>query len=86
MVKIMDAEFTKRLTSAMSEVDETPGVFFLSLRRPYNCEWIASVAMDDLKHDRIIHGSDPGIFEARDEDAPTAVRLALVAAKKAMGL
>lgn len=86
MSRTLDPQFSQRLNDAYDEVETVPGIFVLGLSRPSGGAWTATVALDDLSEERMIHADDPSLFRGTDDDAPTALRLAIAAAKKALGL
>jgi len=86
MSHTMDPQFSQRLNDAYDEVEAVPGIFVLGLSQPSGGNWTATVALEDLSEERLIHADDPSLFRGVDDDAPTALRLALAAAKKALGL
>lgn len=86
MPEELNAELSRRLNLAFAEVDEVPGLILMNLRCQKGSGWFATVALDDVAEERIVHADDPSLFTAEDEDPLTAVRIALVRAKKALAI
>jgi len=85
MAEIMDPLLAKRLRDAHDEVESVAGLAVLGLRYfPDRGEWVAMLVSEDIADDAHIHPDDPSLYTAWDDDAPTAVRLALAKAKKAL--
>jgi|HigsolmetaAR202D_1030399.scaffolds.fasta_scaffold00423_18 hypothetical protein len=85
MSTTLDPHIARRLLAAYDEVEDTPGVFVLGLVRRAQ-DWVATVALDDVRDENQIHADDPSLFSWADDDGPTALRMALARAKKAMSL
>jgi len=87
MSEIMDPKLARRLRDAHDEVESVAGLVVLGLRYfPDRKEWVAMLVSEDIADDPHIHPDDPSLYSAWDDDAPTALRLALAKAKKALGL
>lgn len=80
-MEAFSADFKRRFEKACQIVADTNELFVIGIIRDKDGIWTATVAMNDVIDEKIIHADDPSLFKGKHADGPTAI---LMAKDKAM--